>query len=441
MDDRAVDHRAAGRGPRDQPFGGAGIAAEGVKRQGVIARGDEAHGIVDGVIFDHRQDRPENLLGHQRAVRGGTDHDRRRHLAGTAVTIGRPGRQDRGAGLACLLDQAGQPPMMAIGDDRRVAGIGARARIGPARRGHDRIGKRARPAPWHEQIVRRDACLPAAVELAERDQRRMARGIGVGHHHAGALAAQFQRHRRQVPRRFHRDQTADPRRAGEEQMVERQLRERPADLGVPDDHAHLVPGIDVGEQVLQQVGRARGQFGGLHEHRVAAGERLGGRDDGKLERIVPGRDDADDALGLVAHIGAAGNGNADVEMPRGRGPPVEVAACVLDRGDAHGDLGGQGLVGRAVAEVRADRLDDLAAALADRAHQVAQLHAADAYARRGLERKGGALGLEERAQPITVGFEGGVHAGSLYRRPGAGNRRARPLRRDRARSACPRHAR
>ena len=131
-----------------------------------------------------------------------------------------------------------------------------------------------------------------------------ARQRGILADDAGRLAAELQRHRRQILGGGLHDEAADRRRAGIEKMIERQSRERLADIGPADDRRDLLGRKQAGEKFGQKFRRARRQLRGFQHHPVAGGERRDERHDGEIEGIIPRADDADDADRLIEDAGA-----------------------------------------------------------------------------------------------------------------------------------------
>ena len=121
---------------------------------------------------------------------------------------------------------------------------------------------------------------------------------------AGRFAAEFERHWRQIFGGGLHDQPPDGCRSGIEQMVERQPRESLADLRSADDGCDLIGGKQTAQQLGQKIGRARRQLGRLQHDAIAGRERRDKRHDGKIERIIPRTDDADDADRLIENAGA-----------------------------------------------------------------------------------------------------------------------------------------
>jgi hypothetical protein len=86
------------------------------------------------------------------------------------------------------------------------------------------------------------------------------------------LAAEFQRHRRQVLRSRPHDVMAHRRRAGEHEMIERQVRKRLRLRHLAPEHCDFVLREMLGEHLRQQFGGARRQLRHLDHHPVAGGQ-------------------------------------------------------------------------------------------------------------------------------------------------------------------------
>ena len=141
--------------------------------------------------------------------------------------------------------------------------------------------------------------------------------------------------------------------------------------------AALDDGDRVGVEVLRQQpghggGGRGGQFAGLDDDRVAGGERADQRGEQELERVVPGRDDEDDAERVVLRPGRG----VGAEVCGDRGglgaqPAVEVVQGVVDLADGEVDLGAEGFRG-ALAEVRVEGGGQLLAVLGEQFAQPAR---------------------------------------------------------------------
>ncbi len=134
-------------------------------------------------------------------------------------------------------------------------------------------------------------------------------------------------------------------------MVERQPRKGLADLRSADDGRDLIGGKQAGKQIGQKVGRARRQLGRLEHDAIAGRERRDKRHDRKIERIVPGTDDADDADWLIEN---AGRGRCQFQpdgYPLRLHPAGKMAQRIADRRLRWEHFAEFGFVSRTIAEI------------------------------------------------------------------------------------------
>ena len=92
-------------------------------------------------------------------------------------------------------------------------------------------------------------------------------------------------------------------------------------------------------------------LGRLEHDVVAGGDGIGQRDQCQLDGVVPGRHDADHAQRLAADFGARRQEGQVDAAPLGPHPAAQVAAQVADFVQGDHDVGGQGFVARAAAEI------------------------------------------------------------------------------------------
>ncbi len=156
----------------------------------------------------------------------------------------------------------------------------------------------------------------------------------------------------------------------------------------------------------------RRQLGRLDHHAIAGGDRPDRGRERELQRIVPGRDDADyaerlrDQAVLGRHELQRG-----VDAPR-RHPFLQVLCGVLDLDIEKQRLGDGGFDRGAVAEIGRDRLLEPRLVLLDRRAQPPQPVDPDIAGGQGLGARGLELGMEglvERGQ--SRAFQGLVHHG------------------------------
>ncbi len=307
-----------------------------------------------------------------------------------------------GAGGLGLRQRGCQTGMVPLADDAGVVGIRGRFRIGGSRLRQRCGNEGVEGCGGHQHVVRRDAGLAGIQPFAEGDRpRRRVDGI-VRADDRRRLAAEFQRHRRQVLGRRAHHLAADMGRAGEQQMVEGQRRERLGDRHVADDDRHLVGGEMLGDQALQQLGEARRQFRRLQHGAVAGRQRVGQRRQRQDQRIVPGRHDADDAERLVAHPGPARlEGDVDAAALRLH-PSGERFGGVADGVEGRADLQELGLGLRALAEIGGDRRGEGIDIADDQPAQTRERVAACNGIRCRLAARGRMLAVEPRLQSVVV---------------------------------------
>ena len=175
-------------------------------------------------------------------------------LRGIERLAGRIDLDDARAARLRIGEEPRKARVVPLVDDARVVGVVGERRVELPDRARHRRGELGGAGARDERVVRRDARLAGVEELADRDLRRngFERAVGVDDHRR--LAAELQRHRRQVLRRRLRDEAADRRGAGEEQMVERQFHERLADRRVAGKHRQLVLGEGLAHDARHQLG-------------------------------------------------------------------------------------------------------------------------------------------------------------------------------------------
>ncbi len=189
---------------------------------------------------------------------------------------------------------------------------------------------------------------------------------------AGDLPPSLERDRRQVAPRGLRHDPPDPGRAGEHEVVERQARKALRDLALDAGDEQLGRIESRGDRLLQQRRKMRGQLARLDENAVAGGERADRGRQRELERIIPGRDDADDTERL-RHQPVAGR----QELQRGRDPlrrhpALQVLCRMPDLGEQQHRLGDGGLDRRTVTEIGRDCLPKTLFVVGDDAAQPRQ---------------------------------------------------------------------
>ena len=219
------------------------VQAEAVERQRTLALFHQRQGVVEAVVLDHRQDGPEDLFAHHAHAVVDTGHDVQRHLpAGTGIGAATHHLRALRRGV---VEQVAQPRRVALGDDAGVLGVAADRRIQPVEGIDHRGGERDGLAARHQRIVGCDADLSGVEDLAVGDAQRRVAQIGFGPDDRRRLAAEFERHRRQVVGGSAHHLAANLRRAGEDDVVERQRGERLCglDRATADRHFILVEAL------------------------------------------------------------------------------------------------------------------------------------------------------------------------------------------------------
>ena len=170
---------------------------------------------------------PKISCAHDRQLGSGIDDEGRQHLARAArADIGgsefarRIQGDDASTLGASIRYQVGEALIVPAVDDGGVVGVVDDARVefgdGIAALANEVL----EPSALDHHIVGGDAGLPRVQQLAPDDALRCRGVVEVGVHDGGRLAAQLQRHRRQVLRRRPHHELADGGRAGEENVVE-----------------------------------------------------------------------------------------------------------------------------------------------------------------------------------------------------------------------------
>ncbi len=138
-------------------------------------------------------------------------------------------------------------------------------------------------------------------------------------------------------------------------MIERQRRKCFGNAGIDAGHHHFIGIERAGDDLLQQLGKARHQFARLDHHPVAGGECGHGGCEGELQRIIPGRDDSDHAERLRHQPVASRQ-----ELQLGgdalrRHPGFEMLDRMTDLTEDEERLGKARFDGRTIAEIGGDR--------------------------------------------------------------------------------------
>ena len=299
MDNDVVDAAAAiGHAVRKAPLHRR-ILGEEVERQRVRTAVDEAHGVLQAVIGDDGQHRAEDFLLHDGVLPRHVVHDGRLDAQRRLIP---PAAKDHLRGV----NQPHDAVVVAAGDHVHIVPAGQRIPAGHLRQVADEAGDELiLHPPVHKHVVRCDAGLPAVEQLAEGDAPRGEVELRGRVHHAGGLAAQLQRHRRQVLGGAAHDLAPHLHAAGKEDVVKPLREQRPV---------LLAPALHDGDKLLREArahhladdraGR-RGIGGGLEHAAVARSQRADERLHRQHERVVPRRHDQHHAV-RIAHGEAAG---------------------------------------------------------------------------------------------------------------------------------------
>jgi hypothetical protein len=161
--------------------------------------------------------------------------------------------------------------------------------IWPARRFDKGFELRSR----HEHVVGRDAGLARVEQLARQNAGNRVRQRVLRRNDRRRLAAEFQRHRRQVRGRGRHHPAPDRGRSGEQQVIERQCAEVRRDRRVAVDDGDLVRGEARGHEPPETRAERRRELRQLDHDAIAGGERTRQRPDAEEDRVVPRHDDAD----------------------------------------------------------------------------------------------------------------------------------------------------
>ena len=265
-----------------------------------------------------------------------------------------------------------------------------------------------------QHVVRRDAGLSGVDQLAEHDALHCVFEARARADDRRRFAAQLQRHRSQVGRRRAHHVMADRGGAGEQQVVERQRGERLRHRGVTVHHDHLI-GREVPRHLLgEQRREARSELAHLQHRAIAGHQRVDQRTDGQVQRVVPRHDDADHAARLRPQLGARGQEQQTGEAPPRLHPAPAVAERVTDRRQAGKDFQQVGFLGRALAEVGADRRGECRALFEQHGFQRTQAPRAGGPIGHRLVRLRGAQTLQHAGK---IGVRGIGHGVSLRSRP------------------------
>ena len=306
---------------------------------------DIPHRFFDPVIGLDGQKRPENLLLHDLHVVGGIKDqgggDAAMRLLGQVLA----GRIDLdnlgpfGAGVGQIGLQALIVPVI---DDGRIVRIVADGREHFRRRrrrlAHEAVNLVAR----RQHIVGRQTDLARIQGLAVQHARCGQGDVSALADNDRALAAQLQRDRHQIFGGGAHYVPPDRGGPGEDHVVEGEGGESLAHIRPAQHHGDLLIGKGLGDHGFQEGRAGGGDFRRLDHCAVARRQNAGHGGEGQVERKVPGADQPDHALGLVAQLGLG----AEQAQNAGRGGPLlgphptgRMGLCVLQRADRSGYVG------------------------------------------------------------------------------------------------------
>jgi hypothetical protein len=207
----------------------------------------------------------------------------------------------------------------------------------------------------------RDADLAGVREAAEDDRARRRLEVAVGAREERCLSAELHHARDQLRAARRRDASPGRHAAGEDELLDAALDERLPGRAEPGDHAEEVLGearrvVDLFRLLRDE----RRHLARLEDDRAPGDERRGDVPHRDRERVVPRRDDADDAARYVVDVAAPVLEEVQVDLAR-REDARRVPA-VVGQEIGHGDdLVHQRLVARLAGLGGEDRRDLLRA--------------------------------------------------------------------------------
>ena len=148
----------------------------------------------------------------------------------------------------------------------------------------------------HQHVIGRDAGLAGVEELAESQPSGRQGDVGALIHDTRAFAAQLQADRRQMLRGLFHHQLAHGYAAGEKDVIEGLLQQRPVFLPAALHHGDVFRRKAIGHEIGDELRGAGRVGGGLDDRAVSRGQ---GADQGlqaELEGIIPGCHDQNGAV-------------------------------------------------------------------------------------------------------------------------------------------------
>ena len=293
VDDGVVDAPAAERQRVQHAALHGAVFREQVARQRMRPCGGEGNRFVEAADGQNRQNRPEDFLLHDRAVRRNIAEDGRRNAQGGGVNTAAVDDLPR-------CHQPGQAVEMLLVDDVDVLRAVQRVRAELVELLLQRRNESVFDFARHQHIIRRDARLPGVEQLAERNPSRGERQVSIFRDNHWAFAAQFQRCGGQMLRRAAKHLLPDVTASSEENLVERLVKQCLILHAPTLDNGNFLQWEAFGAD-LPDDGRSRGRIlRRLQDAAIAARQRAKQRFDGQQKWVIPRGHDEHDAHRVVA---------------------------------------------------------------------------------------------------------------------------------------------
>ncbi|MNI53070.1 hypothetical protein D3C73_1078860 [compost metagenome] len=256
-----------------------------------------------------------------------------------------------------VLNQALDPLKMTLVDHRHHIRVAGHRRVEVTIGTAQRIEEGFETGLWNIHKVRGDTNLPAIAGLAYGDAEGGLVQVSAGRDDHWRFAAQLQGHRHQVLRGIAHHPPANRRAAGEYQVIKRLAAERLAQLRAAIDHRHHQRVEVFGAQARYTFSGARHHFRRFEDGPVARRERRGQGAEQRVQRRVPGAQDAHRTFGLVhdpgpgAKLVIGGKHLARFVLH----PPLQMVAGIFERSQGAEHVIHQGKAGGPSAKVLVDR--------------------------------------------------------------------------------------
>ncbi len=209
------------------------------------------------------------------------------------------------------------------------------------------------------------------------------------------LAAEFERHRRQIARRVGHHRPAGSARTREDQVIERQRGKRRAPTAAVVEKGELVLGKVFWREFDQQFRQPARVLRHLHHRPIACGEDADERSEAQIQRIIPRNDHADYAERLRDQpIAGAGKNHAVYPATARTHPALEALGRVVNAVEHREDFGERRLEFAATAVVAVDRGHDRRPVLLDQPGEPLEVGDPLGVGRLRRLQIGGALGVE-----------------------------------------------